>query len=125
MQDLTGKTIFVTGASKGIGAAIATTLGESGANVIAHYKSDRAGVEKATANIPEDRCLLISADLGITGEVDRLWREVLEWRGSIDVFVNNAAVMRMSGGIEADDDAWDFVWKEALDVNVLAPARLM
>ncbi len=125
MQDLTGKTIFVTGASKGIGASIATTLGKSGAYVIAHYGSDRAGVEKATADIPEDRCILISADLEKTSEVDRLWREVLDWRGSIDVFVNNAAVMRVSGGIDADDDAWDSVWKEALAVNVLAPARLM
>ena len=63
MQDLTGKNIFVTGASKGIGASIVTTLGKSGAYVIAHYGSDRAGVEKATADIPEDRCILISADL--------------------------------------------------------------
>jgi NAD(P)-dependent dehydrogenase (short-subunit alcohol dehydrogenase family) len=125
MHDLSGKTILVTGASKGIGAAIVTALGEAGAQVIAHYGSDRAGVEEATANIPEDRRHLIAADLGETAGVERLWREALAWRGGIDVFVNNAAVMRVNGGIDADDETWDAVWNEAMKVNVLAPARLM
>lgn len=125
MQDLSGKTILVTGASKGIGASIVETLGDTGAYVIAHFGSDRAGVDAATSSIPEDRCLKISANLNDSCEVDRLWNEAVEWRGQIDVFVNNAAVMRVSGGIDADDAAWDSVWKEALDVNVLAPARLM
>jgi NAD(P)-dependent dehydrogenase (short-subunit alcohol dehydrogenase family) len=58
-------------------------------------------------------------------EVDRLWREAIAWRDRIDVLVNNAAVMRIAGGIEDTDEAWDRVWDEALRVNVLAPARLM
>ena len=53
--DLTGKTILVTGASKGIGASIVEALGRQGANVVAHYGSDRAGAEAATASIPKDR----------------------------------------------------------------------
>ena len=51
--------------------------------------------------------------------------ESLAWRGRIDVLVNNAAVMRLAGGIEAEDAEWDSVWDETLRVNVLAPARLM
>lgn len=125
MQDLSGKTILVTGASKGIGAAIVTALGPTGAHIIAHYGSDRAGAEDAAADIAKDRRLLIGADLGDTAGVETLWREALAWRGGIDVFVNNAAVMRVNGGIEADDETWDAVWNEALNVNVLAPARLM
>mgnify|MGYP003694329697 CR=1 FL=1 len=54
--DLTGKTILVTGASKGIGAAIVEVLGRQGANVVAHYGSDRAGAEAATASIPGIGC---------------------------------------------------------------------
>jgi NAD(P)-dependent dehydrogenase (short-subunit alcohol dehydrogenase family) len=120
MPDLTGKTIFVTGASKGIGAAIAANLGEAGAHVIAHYGTDRKGAEEATSNIPADRCKLLAADLGSASEIKELWRDVLDWRGGIDVFVNNAAVMRVGGGIGADDEEWDAVWDEALRVNVLA-----
>ncbi len=125
MQDLSGKTIFVTGASKGIGASIVETLAQTGAYVIAHYGTDHEGARLATANIPEHRCLLLSADLGNVEETDRLWREALAWRDKIDVFVNNAAVLRVKGGIDADIDAWDEVWQEALNVNVLAPVRLM
>ncbi|MFO0992916.1 MAG: SDR family oxidoreductase [Hyphomicrobiales bacterium] len=125
MFELTGKTILLTGASKGIGAAIAAKLGEAGATLIAHYGGDRSGAEEATAAIPPDRVKVIGADLKDTKDVDRLWREALDWRGRIDVLVNNAAVMRIAGGIEDDDEAWDKVWDEALKVNVLAPARLM
>src|SRR5690348_11144436 len=109
MFELTGKTILLTGASKGIGAAIAAKLGEAGAHLVAHYGGDRSGAEEATAAIPPERVKLIGADLKDTGDVDRLWREALDWRGRIDVLVNNAAVMRIAGGIEDDDDAWDNV----------------
>lgn len=125
MPDLTGKTIFVTGASKGIGAAIAANLGEAGAHVIAHYGTDRQGAEEATSNIPADRRKLLAADFRNVSEIKELWRDVLDWRGGIDVFVNNAAVMRIGGGIGADDEEWDAVWDEALSVNVLATTLLM
>ncbi|MGH6887194.1 MAG: SDR family NAD(P)-dependent oxidoreductase, partial [Geminicoccales bacterium] len=55
MGDLDGRTILVTGASKGIGAAIAGAVGAAGAHVIAHYGSDRAGAERAVAALPQGR----------------------------------------------------------------------
>ena len=125
MHDLSGTTVLLTGASKGIGAAIARTLGVAGAAVVAHYGGDRAGAEAATRDIPADRRLLVGADLAGAAAVDRLWTEAVAWRGRIDVLVNNAAVMRLAGGIEDDEAAWDRVWAEAVQVNVLAPARLM
>ncbi len=125
MFELTGKTILLTGASKGIGAAIAQSLGAAGAHLIAQYGGDRKGAEAATRDIPPDRVKLIAADLATTAEADRLWREAMAWRGRIDVLINNAAVMRLKGGITDDDATWDAVWDEALRVNTLSPARLM
>lgn len=125
MFELTDKTVLVTGASKGIGAAIVATLGKAGAHVIAHYGSDAAGAREATSGIPAARVKLIGADLGKPADVDRLWSEAASWTGRVDVLVNNAAVMRLKGGIEDDEATWDEVWDEALRVNVLAPARLM
>ena len=125
MMQLDGKTVLVTGGSKGIGAEIVRTLGAAGASVIAHYGSDRAGAEDAVASIPVERSMLVEADLAATDAVDRLWQEAHAWHGKVDVVVNNAAVMRLRGGIEDSDEAWDEVWREALDVNVLAAARLM
>jgi NAD(P)-dependent dehydrogenase (short-subunit alcohol dehydrogenase family) len=127
MFELNGKTVLLTGASKGIGAAMAEALGRAGANVVAHYGSDRAGAEAATAAIPPDRVRLVEADLSDMQAVDRLWRDAVAWRGRIDVLVNNAAVMRQGQALEDEsgDDTWDAVWDEALTVNVLAPVRLM
>lgn len=123
--ELTGKTVLVTGASKGIGAAIVEALGRQGANVIAHYGSDRAGVEAATAAIPADRRHLLPADLAKPDGARQLWRNALAWKGRIDVLVNNAAMMAFEGGIDDPEAVWDKVWADTLQVNVKAPADLL
>ena len=125
MHDLSDKTILVTGASKGIGAAIIAALGRQGAHVIGHYGSDEAGARAATAGIAAERVRLIAGDLAKPSEPARIWQDALAWRGRIDVLVNNAAMMAYEGGIEDTDEVWDRVWAETLQVNVRAPADLM
>lgn len=125
MGDLTGKVVLVSGASKGIGAAIAKAIGAAGADTIIHYASDRAGAEDSAAGIPAERRLLLQADLHTNAAAETLWREAVAWKGRVDVFINNAAVMLETGPIDATDAAWDAVWDETLQVNVLASARLL
>ncbi|MBO6675066.1 MAG: SDR family oxidoreductase [Rhizobiales bacterium] len=122
MSELAGKTIIVTGASKGIGAATAKAMLDAGATVIAHYGGDRAGVEAAA----EGRAHLVQADFKDLKAVDRFWAEAWELAGGrVDVLINNAGIMRQSGGISDPIEEWDAVWTEAMTVNVHAPARLM
>ncbi len=125
MFGLDGKTILLTGASKGIGAATARILGEAGANLVAHYGTDRDGAEAATAGIPADRKLLLQADLADPAALDRMWQSAVDWRGGVDVLVNNAAMMAWTGGIDDDDATWDEAWARTLQVNVMGPVRLM
>jgi 3-oxoacyl-[acyl-carrier protein] reductase len=124
MDDLRGKTVLLTGASRGIGAATAGALGEAGACVIAHYGSHREGAEEAVAAIAAEERLLVQADLSQPGSARSLWREALAWRGRIDVVVANAATMPETP-LDASDDDWDEGWLRALRVNVLEPASLI
>ena len=125
MQQLAGKTVFVTGASKGIGASIARSVGHAGARVIAHYAADIDGAEAAVADIEPDQRCLVRADFNELAEVERAWDEAWEWGGGIDVVVNNAAIMLWDGGFDVDLETWDEVWEQTIRVNVLAPARLL
>jgi NAD(P)-dependent dehydrogenase (short-subunit alcohol dehydrogenase family) len=124
VTDLGGKTVLVTGASKGIGAEITASLGRAGAFVIAAYHSDRAGAERATAEIPTDRRQLVSLDLAQPGAGRELWDRAMAWRGAVDVVVCNAAVMRGTP-LEESDEEWDEAWRLTLAVNLLEPANLM
>jgi NAD(P)-dependent dehydrogenase (short-subunit alcohol dehydrogenase family) len=124
MFDLTGKTILLTGASKGIGAATLRTLVGQGAHVAAHYGADEAAMRALAAALPAGRIKTFQADFRDNKAVEHLWREAESWRGRIDVLINNAAVMHWTGGLDASDEEWDRVWADTLQVNVLATARL-
>jgi NAD(P)-dependent dehydrogenase (short-subunit alcohol dehydrogenase family) len=126
LRDLEGRTVVVTGASKGIGAATVAAMLAAGARVVAHYGRDREGAEAAVAGAGQGRVHLIGADFARAEEVDAFWHAaVAAAEGRIDVLVNNAAVMRQAGGIADPAEEWDRIWEEALAVNTLAPARLL
>ena len=126
MADLGGKTVVITGASKGIGAAITEVMIEAGATVIAHYGGDRAGAEVATSRAKRGQATLLSADFSDMGAVDDFWAQAHAAAGGrIDVLVNNAGIMRQSGGILDPIEDWDAIWSEAMAVNLHAPARLL
>jgi NAD(P)-dependent dehydrogenase (short-subunit alcohol dehydrogenase family) len=124
MEDLTGRTVLVTGASKGIGQATVRALGEAGASVIAHYGSDEAGAREAVSGIASNQRLLLQADLADAAATGRLWDEAIAWQGHIDVLVNNAAVL-LETPLDDPDDEWAAKWMRTWEVNVRASADLV
>lgn len=122
-MNFTGKTILVTGASRGIGAAIAGRLLQDGANVVAHYNSGTGDIADLLAEFGEDRLFAVQADLSDRRALDELWLAAVEWQGGIDGLVNNAALM---DGVtpEADDDEWRRGWDLVMAVNLTAVADL-
>ncbi len=89
-----GKVAVITGASKGIGAAIAERFGQEGASVVVHYASDRKGAEKTAAAIERagSKAAVVQGDLSKPEDVTRVFKAAAEAFGKIDVLVNNAGV---------------------------------
>lgn len=85
---LTDKVVVVTGASGGIGSAIAQRFADEGAKVAVHYRRQRAQAE--ALGLPEEQSLLVRADLTKESEVQRLFKAVVERFGRVDTLVANA-----------------------------------
>src|SRR5881227_447497 len=91
---LTGKVAVVTGASKGIGAAIARHLAAEGAAVVVNYASSKAGADKVVSEIRAKggKAVAVQADVAKPEDVRRLFAEAKKAFGRLDVLVNNAGV---------------------------------
>src|SRR5437660_1985712 len=93
-SELTGKVAGVTGASKGIGAAIAKGLGAAGAAVAVNYASSKEGADRVVAEITGKggKAIAVQGDVSKAADVKRLFEETKKAFGSLDVLVNNAGV---------------------------------
>ena len=93
---LNGKVAVVTGASKGIGAGIAKAFGAEGASVVVNYASDKAGAEKAVAEIVKagGKAIAVQGSVSKEADVQRLFAETTKAFGKVDVLVNNAGVYK-------------------------------
>jgi len=100
MNKLAGKVAIVTGASKGIGAAIAKGLAEAGAAVAVNYCSSKEGADRTVAEITNKggKAIAIKGDVGKAADVKRLFEETEESLGSPSVLVNNAGVFQFRAG---------------------------
>lgn len=120
--DLTGRVAVVTGASKGIGEAIARGLAEFGAKVVVSSRKLES-VEEVAARFQADglTAMGIACHVGKSEQQDTLIAKTLDAYGQIDILVNNAAVNPYFGPIEgADATAFDKI----MEVNVKAPYEL-
>ena len=128
MQGLKDKIILLTGASQGIGAATARILGDEGAELIAHYRGqpgDLEGAETALREVSPEHKYFVAGDFEDNAAVEQVWQQAVDWRGSVDVLVLNAAMMDPSGGFDDTEEQWNAAWSSHYQVNVQAPARLM
>ncbi len=119
MFDLTGKTALVTGASGGIGGAIARALHGAGATVA--LSGTRAEALQGVAGELGERAHVLPCNLADTAAVDALVPQAEEAMGELDILVNNAGVTRDNIFMRMKDEEWQTV----LDINLSAAFRLM
>jgi 3-oxoacyl-[acyl-carrier protein] reductase len=117
MSDLKGKVAVVTGASKGIGAAIAKSLSAAGAAVVVNYSSSREGADSVVADIKANggEAIAVKGDVAKAADVERLFDETEKTFHALDVLVNNAGVYRFLSLEEITEDEFH----REFNVNVL------
>lgn len=115
-MNLRDKVVLVTGGSRGIGKAISLAFSREGAHVMINYGHDEAAARAALQEVEQSggRARILSADVTSRNEVDRMFGEILDRHGRIDVLVNNAGIIRDGHMMLMSDKDWD----EVIDTNL-------
>src|SRR5438876_11388 len=106
--------VLVTGASRGIGRAIARQFAEQGARVAVHYNSNRAAADETLASLPGSGHTIVQADLADAEAVERMVRTVIESMGGLHVLVNNAGIYEEHKITEVNYDFWQASWLKTI-----------
>jgi enoyl-[acyl-carrier protein] reductase III len=117
-MSLKGKIALITGGSRGIGRAITAKLAAEGADVIINYLRKRETAEKTAQTIREKgvNVHLMRANLAEPDKIDRMFAEITEKFGKLDILINNAASGVARPAMELDVDGWDWT----MDINARA-----
>jgi 2-dehydro-3-deoxy-D-gluconate 5-dehydrogenase len=117
--DLTGRVALVTGASRGLGAAMARALASAGADVALHA-SGAEPATTATAIGSGVRTLSLVADLRDRAACDRLIADAIQRMGGLDILINNAGIIRRTAAEDHSDADWD----DVLEIDLTSAFRL-
>ncbi|QIG81093.1 SDR family NAD(P)-dependent oxidoreductase [Stakelama tenebrarum] len=113
MERFAGKTVIVTGAASGMGAAAAHRFAEEGANVVA-LDLDADALDGACADLPADRLLKKAGDTANSDTARSAVADAVDRFGGVDVLINNAGTVVQGDAVQTSEDDWDRV----IDVNV-------
>jgi len=116
MENLKGKTAVVTGASRGIGKAIALKLAELGANIVINYRSSSNSVEEVIKEIESkgSKAIAVQGDVSVFAESENIMKKAVEAFGSLDILVNNAGITKDGLILRMKEDDFDKV----IEVNL-------
>ena len=111
MNELTGHVALVTGASRGIGAVIARSLGEAGANVGVNFSSDRTGANNVSDAVRAggSESIIIQGDVSVETDAELIVKQVIDQWGQIDILVNNAGITKDGLLLRMKAEDWDRV----------------
>lgn len=123
MSNLSGKVVIVTGASRGIGAAIATRLAKDGATVVINYSKSSEAADQVVAQIQASagEAIAIQADISDLAQIEKLFTQTIKKLGRLDILVNNAGISEFRSLEQVDEE----FYTRFFDINVRAPLFAM
>jgi 3-oxoacyl-[acyl-carrier protein] reductase len=119
-----GRAVLVTGASRGIGAAVAHEFAAAGDRVAVHYGASRDAAEAVAASLAGDGHVVVGADLAEPEAVRAMVGEAAERLGGLDVLVNNAGVFMAHPITQTTYEEWQRAWRDTLAVNLVGAANV-
>lgn len=119
-----GRAVLVTGASRGVGAAVARAFASIGDRVAVHYGSSSALAEDVAGSLAGSGHLVVGADLTDADAVRAMVETAAERLGGIDVLVNNAGIFERHPIIDTTYDEWQHAWQRTLGVNLVGAANV-
>ncbi len=119
------RVVLVTGASRGIGRAIAQRFAEQDAKVVVHYASNDSAAKATLAELAGQGHRAVAADLADPDAVESLVQQVIAAYGRIDVLVNNAAIYEAHPVLSTSYAQWRDSWRQTINTNLIGPANLI
>jgi NAD(P)-dependent dehydrogenase (short-subunit alcohol dehydrogenase family) len=117
------RAVLVTGASRGIGAAVARAFAAAGDRVAVHYGRNRGKADEVVASLPGEGHVVAGADLADPEQVREMVDGAARALGGIDVLVNNAGLYERHAVAETTYEEWQAAWRRTLDVNLVGVAN--
>jgi len=122
--DFSGKSVLVTGGSRGIGRAIASAFAARGARVAIIYHSNKAAAEATLKQLDGDGHIALQADVSDPAAVKQVVEAVVGEFGQLDIAVNNAGIGIYHPPDSTAYEDWQTAWQQTIDTNLLGPANV-
>ena len=122
--DFQGKTVLVTGASRGIGSAIASSFASAGAMVAVHYHQQRNYAQKVRDSLAGEGHIAVGADLANPTAIEEMVTNTIAEFGKIDILVNNAGIYQEHPLNQTSYQDWQSIWQQTININLLGAANL-
>lgn len=124
MLNFQGKTVLITGSSRGIGQATAIAFAQAGARVAIHFNQQRSAAEQVQASLPGSGHIVVQADIASPVAVEQMVQKTIGELGYIDILVNNAGIYQEHPLDQTSYQDWLAAWQQTLNINLLGAVNV-